>query len=144
MIMEIYRNGSFTTRAPESSFTGDVQIGGYFRRPAPSRLVGASASFAPGSRSPWKVNPVGQTLVVTSGTGWAQIEGEEVVEIHAGDFLWCPPGQRHWEGATPTQAMAYVALQEEGDAGSIRFGASVTDEEYLTGPPAAQRSSHLG
>ncbi len=134
MIMQIYRHGSSTSRAPESTFTGDVQIGGYFRRPEPSRLVGASASFAPGSRTPWKVNPLGQTLVVTSGTGWAQIEGEEVVEIHAGDIIWCPPGQPHWEGATSTEAMTYVALQEEGAGGGIQFRASVTDEEYLAGP----------
>lgn len=134
VIVQIYRNGSSTSRAPESTFAGDVQIGGYFRRAAPSRLVGASASFAPGSRTPWKVNPVGQTLVVTSGTGWAQIEGEEVVEIHAGDFIWCPPGQPHWEGATPTEAMAYVALQEEGGGGGVQFRTRVTDAEYLAGP----------
>ena len=136
--MQIHRKDqSPTTSAPESSFTGDVQIGGYFRRPAPSRLAGASASFTPGSRTPWKVNPVGQTLVVTSGVGWAQLEGEPVVEIRAGDFVWCPPGQRHWEGATPDQAMTYVALQEEGDAGSVQFLDRVTDDQYQAGPPPA-------
>ena len=135
--MQIHRNGSPTTRAPESTFTGDVQIGGYFRRPAPSRLVGAHASFAPGSRTPWKVNPVGQTLVVTGGVGWAQVEGEDIVEVRAGDFIWCPPGQRHWEGATPDQAMTYVALQEEGSGGGVQFLSRVTDEQYQAGPPAA-------
>lgn len=132
--MEIYRNGSSTTRAPESTFTGDVQIGGYFRRPSPSRLAGATATFAPGSRTPWKTNPAGQTLVVTSGVGWAQLQGEEVVEIRAGDLIWCPPGRRHWEGATPDQAMTYVAVQEEGDGGGVQFLAAVTDEEYREGP----------
>lgn len=135
--MLIHRNGSPTTRAPESTFTGDVQIGGYFRRPAPSRLAGAHVSFAPGSRTPWKVNPVGQTLVVTGGVGWAQIEGEDVVEVRVGDFIWCPPGQRHWEGATPDQAMTYVALQEEGSGEGVQFLSRVTDEQYQACPPAA-------
>ena len=135
--MQIHRHGSSTTRAPEATFAGDVQIGGYFRRAAPSRLAGAVVTFTPGSRTPWKVNPAGQTLVVTSGVGWAQAEGEPVTEIRAGDLVWCPPGQRHWEGATPDRAMTYVALQEEADAGSVRFLTRVTDEEYRAGPPTA-------
>ena len=131
--MQIYRNESgSTTRAPESTFTGDVQIGGYFQRAAPSRLSGATATFPPGSRTPWKVNPVGQTVIVTSGVGWAQVEGEEIIEVRAGDVIWFPPGQRHWEGATPDQTMSYFAIQE----GGVGFGAKVTDEEYQKGPTA--------
>ena len=134
--MQIHRNGaSPTTRAPESSFTGDVRIGGYFRRPAPSRLAGAAATFAPGARTPWKVNPLGQTLVVISGVGWAQCEGEEIVEIHPGDIVWCPPGQRHWEGATPDQEMTYVALHEQ----TVEFTDRVTDAEYRKGPQPTSR-----
>ena len=133
--MQIYRNGSSPMdRAPESTFRGDVMIGGYFRRPAPSRLAGATVTFAPGSRTPWKTNPAGQTLVVTSGVGWAQAEGEQVVEIRVGDTVWCPPGQEHWEGATPETEMTYVALQEEG-GGGVAFLREVTDEEYR-GPAA--------
>ncbi|HEX8503803.1 MAG TPA: cupin domain-containing protein [Hymenobacter sp.] len=111
--MQIDRNGSLpTTKAPEKNFTGDVYISNYLERAAPSRLVSATVAFAPGARTPWKVNPLGQTLLVTSGVGWAQCEGEEVVEIRAGDIVWCPPGQRHWDGATPTHAMTYIAIQE--------------------------------
>ena len=129
--MQIYRNGSGpSTRAPEASFTGEVTISGYFRRGAPSRLAGATASFPPGSRTPWKVNPVGQTLVVISGVGWAQGEGEGIVEIRAGDIVWCPPGQPHWEGATPDQPMTYVAIHET----TVEFRERVTDEEYQKGP----------
>ena len=125
--MQIHRHGSGPTdRAPEASFTGDVHISGYFQREAPSRLAGAAASFGPGSRTPWKVNPLGQTLVVTSGVGWAQCEGEDVVEVRPGDVLWCPPGTRHWEGATPDEAMTYLAVHE----GTVRFGQRVTDEQY--------------
>ncbi len=125
-----------TDKAPESSFTGDVRISGYFRRAAPSRLAGATVTFTPGSRTPWKVNPMGQTLIVTSGMGWAQSEGEEIVEIRKGDRVWCAPGQRHWEGATPDQAMTYVAIHEEPDGRGVEFGEKVTDEEYRRGPSA--------
>ena len=132
--MHIYRNGSGpTSRAPEENFTGDVHISGYFRRGAPSRLAGAAATFTPGARTPWKVNPLGQTLIVTSGVGWAQCEGEEIVEIRAGDMIWCPPGRRHWEGATPDHAMTYIAVHE----GTVEFREKVTDEEYQDGLPVA-------
>lgn len=132
--MKIYRNDtSPTNKAPEETFTGDVYISHYFRRTAPSRLVGAAATFTPGSRTPWKVNPLGQTLIVTSGVGWAQCEGEEIFEVRAGDMIWCPPGKRHWEGATPNHAMTYVAIQEEGDGRAVEFGERVTDEEYQKG-----------
>lgn len=129
--MEIYRNSSSdTTRAPESSFTGDVRIGNYFRRQSPSRLAGAVVVFPPGARTPWKVNPIGQTLIVTDGVGWAQSEGDDIVEVRAGDMIWCPPGEKHWEGGTPDQSMTYVAVQEEA-GGIVQFVAKVTDEEYL-------------
>lgn len=136
--MEIYRDGtSPTNRAPEATFTGDVRIGGYFQRAAPSRLGGATVTFPPGARTPWKVNPLGQTLIVTSGVGWTQSEGEAIVEIRAGDRIWYPPGQRHWDGATPDQAMTCVAIQEFQGGSSVEFLEKVTDEEYQQGPPAA-------
>lgn len=95
--MQINRSDtSPTNKPPEKNFTGDVYISGYFARETPSRLTGATVAFSPGLRTPWKVNPAGQTLIVTTGVGWAQCEGEEIVEMRAGDVVWCPPGQRHW------------------------------------------------
>ena len=135
--MQVDRNDTMpTNKAPERTFTGDVLISGYFRRAAPSRLAGATVTFDPGSRTPWKVNPLGQTLIVTNGVGWVQGEDGEIVEVRAGDMIWCPPGQRHWEGATPDTAMTYVAIQEEPDGSTVEFGDRVTDDEYHQGPPA--------
>lgn len=79
------------------------------------------------------MNPVGQTLIVTSGVGWVQGEGEEIVEVRAGDNIWCPSGQRHWEGATPNTAMTYVVVQEEPDGSAVEFGEKVSDDEYRKG-----------
>lgn len=129
--MQLYRSGSLpTNRPPEPTFMGKVAISGYFQREAPSRLAGATVTIEPGARTPWKVNPLGQTLIVTSGNGWAQCGGEAIVEIGAGDMIWCPPGQRHWEGATSDRPMTYVAIHE----GTVQFGEQVTDAEYRKGP----------
>lgn len=136
--MKVYPAGSWpTTKAPEATFTGEVHISDYFERAAPSRLISATVTFAPGARTPWKVNPLGQTLFVTSGVGWAQGESEEIVEIRAGDIVWCPPGRRHWDGATPDSALSYIAVQETQNGRGVEFKEPVTDEEYRQGPPSA-------
>lgn len=135
--MQLHRDGTTpTTQAPEATFTGDVRISGHVQRPAPSRLVSATVTFAPGARTPWKVNPLGQTLIVLSGVGRAQGEDEAVVVVSAGDTIWCPPGQRHWEGAAPDSEMTYVALHE----GAVQLLRAVTDAEYLQEPAGASAS----
>ncbi|MDO9379668.1 MAG: cupin domain-containing protein [Nocardioidaceae bacterium] len=134
--MQIHRHDDdASTTAPEATFTGDVRIDGYVRRDAPSRLTCATVVFPPGARTSWKTNPAGQTLVVTSGTGWAQSEGEDVVEVRAGDVVWCEPGRQHWEGATPGSTMTYVALHE----GTVQFLDRVTDEQYRRSRGTAPR-----
>lgn len=124
-----HTDGLAMVAPPEPGFTGDVGIGGYFRRELPSRLAGAVARFAPGARTPWKVNPAGQTLVVLSGRGLMRIDGEPSVRLRAGDVVWCPPGRRHWDGATPGDTLLYVAVQEELEA-SVSFVGPVGEEEY--------------
>ncbi len=121
-------------KPPEANYTGDVRISGYFERQSPSCLAGATVTFSPGARTPWKVNPLGQTLIVISGVGWAQVEGEPIVEIRAGDVVWCPPGRRHWDGATPDKAITYVAVQEAEHGRSVQFGEKVADEVCGRGP----------
>lgn len=134
--MKIDRSGNLPAiKVPEATFTGDVAIRGYFRREAPSRLAGGTVTFAPGSRTPWKVNPCGQTLVVMDGVGWAQCEGGEITEIRAGDVVWFPPGVSHWEGATPAQAMSYFALHETDGGTGVEFTRKVSDYEYSLGSP---------
>ena len=130
--MKINRNGSLpTNKITGENFTGDVYISDYVAYAAPSRLVCATITCLPGARTSWKINPLGQTLIVLSGIGWAQGEGEDVVEIRAGDIVRCPPGLRHWEGATPTHAITYLVVQEALNGTAIETKEQVTDEEYF-------------
>ena len=75
-------------------------------------------------------HPLGQTLIVTAGCGWTQCEGEKIVEIRAGDVIWCPPGHKHWHGATATTAMTHIAVQEALDGKNVEWLEPVTDEQY--------------
>ena len=98
--MEILRNGSRpSTKGPADYFTGNARIDMQFQREDPLRLAGAIVTFEPGARTAWHTHPLGQTLIVTSGKGWTQCEGEPIVEINAGDIIFCPPNHRHWHGA---------------------------------------------
>jgi len=70
----------------------------------------------------------GQTLIVTAGLGWTQCWGEAKEEIRRGDVITCPPGKKHWHGATPTTAMTHIAIQEPKDGKRVEWLELVTDE----------------
>ena len=133
--MQIHRNGTTPSlKGPAETFTGQVRLDGMFQAPEPARVACASVTFEPGARSAWHTHPLGQVLIVTSGCGWTQCEGEPIVEIRAGDVIWCPPGHRHWHGATPTTAMTHIAIQEALDGKAVIWMEKVSDEDYLAGP----------
>jgi quercetin dioxygenase-like cupin family protein len=129
--MEIKRNGSQpSARGPAEYFTGTVRIDPLFEPPEPARVRGASVTFEPGARSAWHTHPLGQTLLVTSGFGWTQCWGEPKQEIRPGDVIWCPPGKKHWHGATPTTSMTHIAIQEALDGKVVDWMEKVSDEQY--------------
>jgi quercetin dioxygenase-like cupin family protein len=111
-------------------FTGTVRIDPLFMTEPPARTAGASVTFEPGARTAWHTHPLGQTLIVTAGCGWAQREGDPVEEIHPGDVIWFSPGERHWHGATPATAMTHIAIQENLDGKVVDWMEKVTDEQY--------------
>ena len=121
---------------PENCFTGRVIRDPLCTAPAPSRMICGSVTFEPGARTHWHTHPLGQILIITSGCGWTQCEGEPIVEIRAGDVIWCPPDHKHWHGATSTTAMTHIAIVEALDGVGVVWLEKVTDEQYLAGPPA--------
>ncbi|WP_251007859.1 cupin domain-containing protein [Sphingobium sp. BHU LFT2] len=129
--MDITRKADMkTVDGPEEYFTGKATITGQFQREAPSRVTGAIVHFEPGARTAWHTHPAGQTLIVTEGVGWTQVEGGPKLEFHAGDILWCPSEHKHWHGATPHEGMTHVAIQEAIDGKNVTWMEKVTDEQY--------------
>jgi quercetin dioxygenase-like cupin family protein len=132
--MEIKRSGSQpSARGPEANFTGSVRIDPLHQSSAPARVFAASVTFEPGARTAWHTHPLGQTLIVTAGCGWVRSAGGSKVEIRAGDVVWCPPGEKHWHGATPTTAMTHIAILEQLDGKTVDRMEKVGDEEYRAG-----------
>jgi quercetin dioxygenase-like cupin family protein len=129
--MEITRSGSRPSgKGPAEYFTGSVRVDPLVQAPEPARVAGASVTFEPGARTAWHTHPLGQTLIVTSGRGWVQVWGGRVEEIHPGDVIWFPPGEKHWHGATPTTAMTHIAITERLDGKAVDWMEKVSDEQY--------------
>lgn len=135
--MEIKRAGtSASSKGPEDWFTGTVRIDPLFVAPEPSRGAGNAVTFEPGARTAWHTHPLGQTLIVTAGCGWAQKEGGPVELIRPGDVVWFAAHEKHWHGATATNAMTHIAIQEKLDGKNVDWMEKVSEADYAQGPKA--------
>ena len=140
--VEIKRVGSpQTSKGPAEWFTGSVRIQPLFEAPEPARVRGARVTFESGARTAWHTHPLGQTLIVTSGIGWAQREGGPIEEIRPGDVVWFAPNEKHWHGATPGSAMTHIAIQEALDDKVVDWMEKVTDEEYRLATQESRKKS---
>src|ERR1044072_2730858 len=102
------------------------------RLPHPPSSSTLLAGRGPGARAAWHTHPLGQTLIVTAGTGRVQRWGDPVDEIRQGDVVWIPPGQKHWHGAAPNSSMAHIAIVEALDGKAVEWMEKVTDAQYGT------------
>ena len=129
--MDIHIAGSRPTRrAPADSFTGTVWQDPIITPQTPARVASSRVAFEPGARTAWHTHPLGQTLHVTRGSGRVQSWGGPIREIRAGDTVWIPPGEKHWHGASPKNAMVHIAMQESLEGSHVNWMEHVTDEEY--------------
>lgn len=129
--MPITRVGSQPSApGPADWFTGTVRLDPLFEAQEPARTMGLSVTFEPAARTAWHTHPLGQTLIITSGVCWTQIEGESVEEAHPGDVVWFPPGVKHWHGASPTVAMTHIAILEVLGDDRVTWYEPVSEAEY--------------
>ncbi len=102
---------------------------GLFDR-SPQRVYGAYVTFGPGARTDWHTHPLGQTLIVTFGTGLTQEWGGPIRTIHQGDVIICRLNVKHWHGAAPGSAMTHLAIGEREDGKSVTWMEKVTAGQY--------------
>jgi len=96
----------------------------------PWRTSAAYVTFEPGARTVWHTHPVGQTLVVTLGTGLVQRVGGPVETIRPGDVVWIPAGVKHWHGAAPSTGMTHIAITEMLNGKAVDWLEPVSDAQY--------------
>jgi quercetin dioxygenase-like cupin family protein len=134
-LLTVTPNGSQpSAKGPANYFTGSVRVDAPFKTTAPARVSGATVTFEPGARTAWHTHPLGQTLIVTAGTGLVQELGQSIQVIKAGDTVWIPPGVKHWHGATATTGMTHVAVAEALDGKVVEWLEQVSEQEYSYKP----------
>jgi len=111
-------------------FTGNVRVDPLFAANDSAPFSGAYVTFEPGARSAWHIHPTGQRLLVTAGVGRTGEWDGPVEEIKAGDVIWCPPGVKHWHGASPTASKTHIALTGTASGKNVDWLEKVSDEQY--------------
>ena len=112
------------------TFTGRVRVEGRFQRATPARIGGATVVFDAGAHTAWHTHPLGQTLIVTAGSGLVQHWGGPIQVIRPGDVVWIPPDVKHWHGASPNEAMTHIAIAEAHDGQSVAWMAKLSPAQY--------------
>jgi quercetin dioxygenase-like cupin family protein len=131
ILMEITRVGSKPSgKGPEDWFTGAVRIDPLFDANNARRSAAASVTFEPGARTAWHTHPLGQTLIITSGCGLVQREDGSIEKVYPGDVIWFEPNEKHWHGATASNGMSHIAIQENLNGKVVDWLEKVTEEQY--------------
>ena len=129
--MQITKVGSKpSAKGPDDWFTGSVRIDPLFDANDARRAASAIVTFEPGAWTAWHTHPLGQTLIIVSGIGWVQKEGSSVEEVHPGDVVWFEPNEKHWHGATASNGMSHIAIQENLNGKVVDWMEKVSDEQY--------------
>jgi quercetin dioxygenase-like cupin family protein len=111
-----------------SNFTGEAS--GDSVLPATDGVIINTVTFAPGARTHWHHHEHGQILRVDAGYGLICTHGQRPEPIRTGDWIWIPPGERHWHGAAPDGFLTHTAIS----LGSTVWADEVTSAEYETTP----------
>ena len=129
--MEIIRAGSRpTNKASSEYFTGIVWQDPIIEASEPARVRALKVAFEPGARTAWHTHPLGQTLYVLSGVGLMGLRNKAPQTINTGDTIWIPPGEEHWHGASATNSMTHIAIQEELNGSVAEWLEKVSEEQY--------------
>ena len=129
--MQIIKSNSRPTRKASSEyFTGTVWQDPIIEAAEPARVRALKVAFEPGARTAWHTHPLGQTLYIISGTGLIGLRNEAPQLIKAGDTVWIPPEEEHWHGASSTNSMTHIAIQEALSGSVAEWLEKVSDDQY--------------
>ncbi|ANQ25146.1 carboxymuconolactone decarboxylase [Vibrio natriegens] len=124
--------------APASNFTGQAQFARFPLLPSSGNVAPAVVSFEANTITRWHTHPHGQYLIVTEGEGRTQEWGKPIQVLHKGDVVWCPPGVKHWHGASESSPMTHIAISPVSNDGK-----AVTWLEKVELPTASSSKPNL-
>lgn len=127
--IQVTRKTAPQEAAPDH-FTGKVSVESLFASQGSGSYSGGVVNFQAGARTAWHTHPAGQTLIIVSGLGLVQAEGEPAQAMQPGDVVWIPANVRHWHGASPNHAMSHVAIAEPENGSTVKWKEYVNDQQY--------------
>ena len=123
--------------APDSmltlpTFNGPIRVANTVDAPNAAGAPGLHyVVFEPGVINAWHTHPGGQILIATDGIGYHQIEGQPVEVLYPGDVAKCPPGVKHWHGASANSRFAHLAVGTNPDMPPVIWtDEKLSKEEY--------------
>jgi len=111
-------------------FTGNAYNYGLVQSDTSMTTLIGNVYFEPGARSNWHTHPAGQILIITSGEGYHQIEGQPKEILKKGSVAICPPNVRHWHGASPDTGMQQLYVLPNTEKGIVEWMDAAPDEQY--------------
>lgn len=93
-----------------------------------------NVTFEPGCINNWHIHHAtsggGQLLIAVGGRGYYQIEGQDPVEMKAGDVAFMPPNTRHWHGAAKDSWFSHISVEVPGENTSNEWLERISPAEY--------------
>ncbi|WP_288369704.1 cupin domain-containing protein [uncultured Algoriphagus sp.] len=117
-------------KGSEDLFTGNAYNYGLVPNDSSLTTLIGNVYFEPGARSNWHSHPAGQILIITSGKGYHQIEGQPKQELKKGDVVTCPPNTKHWHGASQDMGMQQLYIIPNTEKGIVEWMEAVSEEQY--------------
>ena len=124
--MEVIRAQESEARRGER-FTGTAWVEALYKAQRPGGMRVYRVFFEPGARTHWHAHDGEQTLYVVEGRGRVSTSGGRGREIAPGDIVYIGPGEKHWHGAGPGNAMIHLAVTTGKETAWME---EVTDDEY--------------
>jgi quercetin dioxygenase-like cupin family protein len=115
---------------PEKNFTGKAYNFGLVPSDSTYNTLVGNVYFEAGARSNWHMHPGGQILIITDGEGYHQIDGQPRQTMKKGDVIKCPPGVRHWHGASENSSLSQMYIIPNTEKGIVEWQEPVTDDQY--------------
>jgi 4-carboxymuconolactone decarboxylase len=136
----VTRGGAASARpAPAEHFTGTARVELLAIGAESGRFSCGVVHFDAGARTNWHTHPLGQTLIVTAGSGRVQQWGGPIHEIRPGDRVWIPANVKHWHGASPKTPMSHLAIAEQLAGSAVQWMEKVEDAQF--DPPSLPKDA---
>jgi quercetin dioxygenase-like cupin family protein len=94
----------------------------------------ANVTFEPGCINHWHIHHAtkggGQILICVGGRGYAQIEGQDPIEMAPGTVVHIPANTKHWHGAAPGSWFSHIAIDVPGEGKSNEWLEPVDEKFY--------------